>query len=87
MNPLVTRNSCGDRAEYGKQLFQFLSDQLTAEFVTTFTVSNLSFMCQFNQTFPIRKSLHTELTWTHYRARHGTGRASESLATGIYPQV
>lgn len=52
--PLVTRNSCGDRAEYSKQFLRFLSDQLTAEFGTSFTVRNLRFMRQFNQTFPIR---------------------------------
>jgi hypothetical protein len=57
----------GDRAEYGKQLFQYLSEKLTAEFGKGFTERNLRFMRQFYQAFPIRNALRTELTWTHYR--------------------
>jgi predicted nuclease of restriction endonuclease-like (RecB) superfamily len=57
----------GDRAEYGKQLLQFLSERLTAEFGKGFTVRNLRNMRQFYQTFPIRHTLCAELTWSHYR--------------------
>lgn len=57
----------GDRAEYGKQLLQFLSEKLTADFGKGFTVANLRNMRQFYQTFPIRYALRSELTWTHYR--------------------
>jgi hypothetical protein len=57
----------GDRAEYGKQLLQYLSEKLTAEFGKGFTERNLRFMRQFYQAFPIRNALRTELTWTHYR--------------------
>jgi len=57
----------GDRAEYGKQLLQFLSERLTAEFGKGFTVRNLRNMRQFYQTFPIRHALRAELTWTQYR--------------------
>ena len=57
----------GDRAEYGKKLLPFLSEQLTSEFGKGFTVRNLRNMRQFYQTFPIRHALRTELTWTHYR--------------------
>lgn len=57
----------GDRAEYGKQLLQYLSEKLTDEFGKGFTERNLRFMRQFYQTFPIRNALRTELTWTHYR--------------------
>ncbi|MDR1270814.1 MAG: PDDEXK nuclease domain-containing protein [Planctomycetaceae bacterium] len=57
----------GNRAEYGKQLLQFLSEQLTAEFGKGFTVRNLRAMRQFYDTFPIRHALRAELTWTHYR--------------------
>ena len=57
----------GDRAEYGKQLLQFLSEHLTAEFGKGFTVANLRNMRQFYQTFPNRYALRSELTWTHYR--------------------
>jgi len=57
----------GDRAEYGKQLLQFLSEKLTTDFGKGFTVRNLRAMRQFYQSFPIRHALRAELTWTHYR--------------------
>lgn len=62
--------ACGenDRAAYGKQLLQFLSDKLTAEFGKGFDVRNLRNMRQFYMTFPIRNALRSELSWTHYRS-------------------
>jgi predicted nuclease of restriction endonuclease-like (RecB) superfamily len=57
----------GDRAEYGKQLLQFLSEKLTADFGKGFTIANLRNMRQFYQTFQNRYALRIELTWTHYR--------------------
>jgi len=57
----------GDRAEYGKQLLQYLSERLTAEFGKGFTVRNLRNMRQFYQAFPIRNAVRAELSWTHYR--------------------
>ena len=60
-------DAVGDRAEYGKQLLQFLSERLTVEFGNGFTVPNLRNMRQFYQTFPIRYAVRSELTWTHYR--------------------
>jgi predicted nuclease of restriction endonuclease-like (RecB) superfamily len=60
-------NAIGDRAEYGKQLLQFLSERLMAEFGKGFTERNLRAMRQFYETFPIRHALRAELTWTHYR--------------------
>lgn len=57
----------GDRAEYGKQLLQYLSVKLTDEFGKGFTVANLRNMRQFYQMFPNRYALRSELTWTHYR--------------------
>jgi predicted nuclease of restriction endonuclease-like (RecB) superfamily len=57
----------GDRAEYGKQLVQYLSEKLTVEFGKGFTVANLRNMRQFYQMFPNRYALRSELTWTHYR--------------------
>ncbi|GIU43749.1 hypothetical protein TUM4438_13370 [Shewanella sairae] len=56
------------RAEYGKQVLQLLSTELTAEFGKGFDVRNLRNMRMFYQTFPIRDALRTELSWTHYRA-------------------
>jgi len=58
----------GDRAEYGKQLSKFLSEQLTIEFGKGFDESNLRNMRKFHRTFPIRDALRHELSWTHYRS-------------------
>lgn len=62
--------ACGEseRAEYGKQLLQYLSDKLTAEFGKGFTVSNLRNMRQFFLTFQNRDAVRSELSWTHYRS-------------------
>ena len=62
--------ACGesDRATYGKQLLQFLSDKLTTEFGKGFDVRNLRNMRRFYMTFPIRNALRSELSWTHYRS-------------------
>ena len=59
--------ACGeDRAEYGKRLLEYLSEQLTNEFGKGFTVANLKNMRQFYRTFPIRQTLSSELSWSHY---------------------
>lgn len=62
--------ACGenDRAAYGKQLLRYLSEKLTEEFGKGFDERNLRNMRQFYLTFPIRNSLRSELSWTHYRA-------------------
>jgi len=60
-------DAVGERAEYGRGLLNFLSEQLTAEFGKGFTVANLRNMRQFYQTFQNRYSLRSELSWTHYR--------------------
>lgn len=61
--------ACGenDRAEYGKKLLESLSEQMTAEFGKGFDKSNLRKMRQFYCTFPIRDTLCSELSWSHYR--------------------
>ena len=61
--------ACGenDRAEYGKKLLDYLSEQLTVEFGKGFTVRNLRAMRQFYCLFPIRHTLCAELSWSHYR--------------------
>ena len=61
--------ACGenDRAEYGKRLLEYLSDNLTAEFGSGYTVRNLRAMRQFYCCFPIRHTLCAELSWSHYR--------------------
>jgi predicted nuclease of restriction endonuclease-like (RecB) superfamily len=57
----------GERAEYGKQLMQYLSERLTADFGKGFTVRNLQAMRQFYLTFPNAHTLCAELSWSHYR--------------------
>ena len=61
--------ACGenDRAGYGKKMLQYLSEQLTAEFGKGFSVQGLRNMRQFYCTFPIRSTLWSELSWSHYR--------------------
>lgn len=55
------------RAAYGKKLLPALATALTAEFGKGFDASNLRYMRQFYQAFPIRDALRHELSWTHYR--------------------
>lgn len=57
-----------DRAEYGKQVLDKLSQKLTIEFGSGYTVRNLRNMRKFFLTFQKRHALRTELTWTHYRS-------------------
>ncbi len=63
--------ACGenDRAEYGKNLLQYLSEHLTAEFGQGYTVRNLQMMRKFYLTFPNANTLCSELSWSHYRMR------------------
>ncbi len=62
--------ACGEneRAAYGKQLLNFLSDKLTAEFGKGFKIANLRNMRQFYLKFQNRNALRSELSWTHYRS-------------------
>ena len=61
--------ACGenDRATYGKQVLQFISERLTAEFGKGFTVRGLQMMRKFYLTFPNANTLCSELSWSHYR--------------------
>lgn len=63
------QRACGenDRAEYGARLLEYLSERLTAEFGKGFSVQNLRNMRQFYNAFPIRYTLCSELSWSHYR--------------------
>lgn len=56
-----------DRAEYGKNLLKYLSEELSKEFGKGYTVANLKNMRQFYRTFPNRYTLCSELSWSHYR--------------------
>ena len=56
-----------DRAKYGSYLIKELSSKLTQEFGKGFTQQNLRNMRQFYNCFPIRSTLCSELSWSHYR--------------------
>ena len=64
---IVDAQDNNPRAEYGSQLLKFLSEKLAKEFGKGFDERNLRFMRQFYQTFPIRNTLCSELSWSHYR--------------------
>ena len=64
---IVEKQGGVTRAEYGAQLMQALSKQMTVDFGKGFTVTNLKYMRQFYQTFPNGHALRGELSWTHYR--------------------
>jgi predicted nuclease of restriction endonuclease-like (RecB) superfamily len=57
----------GDRAEYGKGLLKYLSEQLTEEFGKGFTERNLQAMRQFYHAFKNPHTLCADLSWSHYR--------------------
>lgn len=64
---IVEKQGCLEKAEYGTSLLEQLSQQMTADFGKGFTVTNIKDMRQFYLTFPIRRALRGELSWTHYR--------------------
>lgn len=58
-----------ERAEYGKEIVQTLSAQLTAEFGRGFGRRNLEQMLRFAEVFPdeqIAQTLSAELSWSHF---------------------
>jgi len=57
-----------ERAAYGKQVLNQLSNILTAEFGKGFDARNLRNMRSFYQTFPKWNAVRTNLSWTHYRS-------------------
>ena len=59
-----------ERAEYGKQIVDALSRQLTEEFGRGFSRANLFHMVRFAEVFPdeqIVNALRSQLSWTHFR--------------------
>jgi predicted nuclease of restriction endonuclease-like (RecB) superfamily len=59
-----------ERAEYGKQIVQTMSAQLTEEYGKGFTRSNLFYMIRFAEVFPDQQIVHAlsgQLSWTHLR--------------------
>ena len=56
-----------ERAEYGKEIIQQLSQKLTKKHGKGFNTTNLWYIRQFYQKFQNFHSLRGELSWTHYR--------------------
>ncbi len=59
-----------DRAEYGKQIIETISKELTKEFGKGFSARNIRNFRQFYMTFPeieIRKTLFSKLSWSHFQ--------------------
>ncbi|MBD3843275.1 MAG: DUF1016 domain-containing protein, partial [Campylobacterales bacterium] len=55
-----------EKAEYGTQLFERLSSDLTKAYGKGFGRSNLLYMRKLYLTFPISGTLSHKLTWSHY---------------------
>ena len=55
-----------ERAEYGTQLFERLSKDLTLQYGKGFSRSNLLYMRQLYLSFQISETLSHLLTWSHY---------------------
>ena len=56
-----------DRADYGKFLIKFISDEFQPQFGTGFSVRQLERYRQFYRQFPIASALRTQFSWTHYK--------------------
>jgi len=58
------------RAEYGKQIVNSMSSQLTQQYGRGFSVQNLWHMVKFYETYPILSAVQREfsgLSWTHLK--------------------
>lgn len=56
-----------NRADYGKYLIKYLSEQLQPEFGSGFSLRQLERYRQFYRIFPIASALRTQLSWTQYK--------------------
>lgn len=56
-----------DRADYGKYLVEFISQELETEYGSGFSKRYVEIMRQFYCTFPIANSLSSQLSWTQYK--------------------
>jgi predicted nuclease of restriction endonuclease-like (RecB) superfamily len=55
-----------EKAEYGSQLFERLSRDLTQSYGKGFSRSNLLYIRKFYISFPKRETVSHKLTWSHY---------------------
>ena len=56
-----------ERADYGSYLLKTISESITPEFGSGFSVRILEIARQFYREFPITNALHSQLNWTQYR--------------------
>ena len=63
---IVDKQNGNKRAKYGDLLIEGISKKLTVTFGKGFSIQNLRRMRQFYMTYPIRSSIMSELSWTHY---------------------
>jgi predicted nuclease of restriction endonuclease-like (RecB) superfamily len=70
-----------ERAEYGSQLFERLSKDLTQSYGKGFSRSNLLYMRKLYLFFSIRETLSHVLTWSHY---FEILKADSELEIGFY---
>ena len=56
-----------DRADYGKYLIKYLSEQLQPEFGSGFSKRQINLYRQFYRTFPIAHTLYAQLSWSQYK--------------------
>lgn len=70
-----------ERAEYGTQLFERLSRDLTAAYGKGFSRSNLLYMRKLYLSFQISETLSHKLTWSHY---FEILKADSELEIGFY---
>jgi predicted nuclease of restriction endonuclease-like (RecB) superfamily len=72
-----------DRAKYGTQQLEDLAKKLQSEFGKGFDIRNLRNMRRFYLCYPIRYTVCTELSWSHYRT---LTRIENSQARDWYAQ-
>ncbi len=56
-----------ERAEYGKYIIKYLSEQLQPEFGSGFGIRQLELIRQFYRLFPIANTLYSQLNWSQYK--------------------
>ena len=70
-----------NRAGYGEGLIDQISQRLTHEFGKSYSVQGLRNMRQFYLAFPIRSTLWSELSWSHYKLLM---RVKDEIARNYY---
>src|SRR5690606_29671356 len=63
---VVFEQKGGDKSEYGSELLDKLSKDLTLEYGKGFSRSNLIYIRKFYLAFPKSETLSHQLTWSHY---------------------